>query len=60
MLKAPWELGLKILVFYIFFEQGNVEKHDRKDIGEHWKGLRKLLLRQSKALKKNIMGAKNI
>jgi hypothetical protein len=47
-----WALGLNFFVFYIFFEQWNVEKHGRKDIGEHWKGLRKLLMRRSKALKK--------
>jgi len=55
-----WAFGLKIFIFYIFFEQGNVEKHDGKDIGGTLERPKKLLLRQSKALKKNIMGAKNI
>jgi hypothetical protein len=33
-------VGTKVEIFHIlyFFEQGNVEKHDRKDIGEGHRG----------------------
>jgi hypothetical protein len=52
-------IRVKNILYYIFFELGGVGKHGRKNIGVHWKGPRKCLLRQ-RGCQKKIMNVKNI
>jgi hypothetical protein len=51
-----WALGLKILhISYIYL---NIRKY-RKDIGGHWKGPQKNVLKIMKNIKKDIMDVRN-
>ncbi len=53
-------IGVKNILYYIFFEPMAVGKHGMKDIGGCWKGPKNMAFEATKVTQKDIMGAKNI